>query len=173
MTASTWRFLRSTLSGLAIVGACTGGVQLVRSGGAVAAPTVRFQDGVQSSNADLSSGTVLITTGGATALQAPAAASPFRDGRYDAVGRYATPGGDESIEVAVQVSGGVVIAADVRTEALSPTALQFQEQFRQHVTVQVVGRNLAEVSVSRVAGASLTSVGFDGALTQIKSAARR
>lgn len=111
----------------------------------------------------MSSGSV--TIGG----RASRPASAYHDGRYIATGHYTTPGGAESILVTLELTDGTVTGAQVRTEALSPTARQFQDQFRTHVAAQVVGRKLSSLSVSRVAGASLTSIGFNDALAKVKS----
>lgn len=73
----------------------------------------------------------------------------------------------------MHVRGGIVTSVVARTEALSPTARQFQEQFRVSVAAQVVARPLASVSVDVVAGASLTSSGFNDALAGIRAEARR
>lgn len=122
-----------------------------------AAPSVREATGVPAASA---------------ANEAPDV-SLYRDGTYTAAGRYLTPGGNESIRVRLQVRSGVIVSAVSETEASSPTAHQFQEQFRVSVAGQVVGRPLASVSVGVVAGASLTSTGFDDALARIRSQAQR
>ncbi len=91
----------------------------------------------------------------------------FKDGTYGADGRYATPGGEETIGVLVSVHSGAVTAVSVEVHALSPTARQFQVQFSTLFADAVVGRALKDVELSRVAGASLTSVGFNDAIAQI------
>jgi len=84
-----------------------------------------------------------------------------------ATGQYATPGGSEEIEVALRMRDGVIVEARVRLAAGSGTARQFQEQFASRFAVEVVGRPVAGLEVSRVAGASLTSTGFNKAVAQI------
>ena len=156
MTTSKARLLLAGLGGLAVAGSAAGGVLLVQSGEtAEASPSVRLGTAVTAS-------TIGATDG-----------SPFRDGEYASTGRYLTPGGDESIEVTLRVRDGVITAATSRTEALSPTARQFQEQFRVAIAAQVVARPLSSVMVDVVAGASLTSSGFNDALARIRSEAHR
>ncbi|WP_353649303.1 FMN-binding protein [Nakamurella sp. A5-74] len=160
MTTSRTRLLLAGLGGLAVAGSAAGGVLLVQAGQTVeAAPSVRVDiPAPVTAQASSSAGTQ---------------GSLFRDGDYTSAGRYLTPGGDESILVTVHLRGGIVTSVVARTEALSPTARQFQEQFRVSVAAQVVARPLASVSVDVVAGASLTSSGFNNALAGIRAEARR
>lgn len=161
MTTSKARLLLAGLGGLAIAGSAAGGVLILQGGApAEAAPSVRVP--VQSP-----------ATPVPVVDSAQPAGSPFRDGDYVSTGRYLTPGGNESIEVTLKVQGGVITAATSRTEATSPTARQFQEQFRVAIAAQVVARPLASVDVDVVAGASLTSLGFDDALARIRMEAHR
>ncbi|MEJ7648731.1 MAG: FMN-binding protein [Nakamurella sp.] len=159
MPTSKARLLLAGLGGLAVAGSAAGGVLLLQADRADAAPSVHRA--VQT----------------AVPAQPPSvvgtAGSLFRDGDYASTGRYLTPGGNESIEVTLRVRDGVITAATSRTEALSPTARQFQEQFRVAIAAQVVARPLSSVSVDVVAGASLTSSGFNDALTRIRTEARR
>ena len=143
------RFLLSSIGGLAIVGACAAGVWAVQAVGNAAAASVRTQSATTSGNDNLVSG--------------------YRDGSYSAVGRYATPGGDESIGVTVQIVHQRITAVAVAVEAKSPTARQFQEQFSTRILPAIVSKDLASVGVSRVAGASLTSLGFNNALQKIRT----
>lgn len=159
----TLRWCLSAIGAAAFVGACTCGVLLVQTDVVQAVPSVR-----------LDQPQVLVDPRGAIH---PTSSSPraglFRDGRYQVTGYYLTPGGNESIGVTVVLSADTITTLQVRSEAHSPTALQFQDQFRQHIDGPVVGRDLASVSVSRVSGASLTSVGFDDALVRIRSEAKK
>lgn len=163
MTTSPARFWVSSLSGAAVVGLAAGGVLLIQpDGGVSSAPTLRAGSEPTSPSAvDAPMG----------AAQAPRSA--YRDGQYSATGHYVTPGGDESIGVTLVVAHGVVTDTVVRTEATSSTARQFQIQFATGVAAAVVGRDLAGLAITRVAGASLTSVGFDDALTRIRADADR
>lgn len=96
----------------------------------------------------------------------------YRDGSYVAQGRYLTPGGAEAIGVQLKVAGGRIVTSEIQVEATSPTARQFQRQFATRLATRVLSQPLAAVSVTRVAGASLTSLGFDNALAQIRGEAR-
>ena len=145
------RYLLASAGGVTIVGACACGVLLVQAGGASAVPAVRP------------------ATAGSN--QTSAEHGQYRNGLYSAVGHYATPGGNESIGVTVAVVNQQITGVDVKVEATSPTARQFQEQFRTRILPAIISKDLASAKVSRVAGASLTSVGFNDALQRIRAAA--
>jgi len=155
------RYVVGALGGLALIGSSIGGLSAVQAGGplAITCATRAATTTCTGPDAPISAGT------GAEQ------ASPYRDGAYTVVGHYETPGGSETIGVTLTLANGLVSDAAVQVDALSPTARQFQDQFASRYAVQVVGRDLSTVNVSRVAGASLTSVGFNRAVAEIKAAA--
>lgn len=171
MTTSPARFWVSSMGGAAVVGLAAGGVLWAQSGGAgPGSPAVLPGSG----GAAAASGSPVRASGNTDgAGPSVAAAGVYRDGQYSQDGAYLTPGGDESIGVTLVVARGLVTDAVVRTEASSPTARQFQVQFQSGIAAAVVGRDLAGLAVTRVAGASLTSVGFNDALARIRFDAER
>ena len=96
-------------------------------------------------------------------------ASNYKDGTYSATGSYSSPGGRESIELTVTIAGGVITSTSLVENATSGEAKSYQDDFASGYKSLVVGKNVDEVSLSRVAGSSLTSNGFNAALDQIKS----
>lgn len=155
------RLWLSLLGGVAAVGLCARAVLLVSSGEPSAAASVRLP--------------MVVVPPAASGGSSPAAqmSSQYRSGRYTATGHYLTPGGNESIAVTLDVQGDTVTASAIEVEAKSPTARQFQEQFRSTIARQITARPLSTLSVSRVSGASLTSLGFDQALTRIRQDAKK
>ncbi|MAT19355.1 MAG: hypothetical protein CMF56_12515 [Leifsonia sp.] len=95
----------------------------------------------------------------------------YADGDYTATGDYQAPSGAESIVVTVSLRDDVVTAVDVTGDATDPQAAEFQSLFAAGIASEVVGVPLDQISVSRVAGASLTTQGFMTALDAIKSEA--
>lgn len=91
------------------------------------------------------------------------------DGTYSADGSYATPESVETITVTVTIADGVVSAVAVEGDPQRPESAQYQSQFIGGISDEVVGKSLDEISVSRVAGSSLTSGGFTQAIEQIKA----
>ena len=96
----------------------------------------------------------------------------YKDGSYSATGKYDSPGGEESIDVNVTLSGGTITTVSVTPHANVDEASDYQSQFVSGYKSQVVGKKISDVSLSRVAGSSLTSIGFNDAIDQIKSDAK-
>jgi hypothetical protein len=98
----------------------------------------------------------------------PMAASMYKSGTYMATGGYLSPGGQESVDVEVTLSGDTITAATVTPHAATSTSTQYQGEFVANFKALVVGKDIDEVKLSRVAGSSLTSGGFNEALDKIK-----
>lgn len=92
----------------------------------------------------------------------------YKDGTYSALGSYVTPGGIESIQVTVTIKDNKIVATELTENANDGDAKEHQDAFAAEYESLVVGKSVNEVSLSRVAGASLTSNGFNKALEQIK-----
>lgn len=111
------------------------------------------------STADAGSGTDA-TTGG-----------PYADGTYTAEGSYATPESVEEISVTVTLKDDVITAVEVTGNPTKRESEQYQGQFIGGIEEVVVGQDIDDISVSRVAGSSLTSGGFNEAIDAIKAEA--
>lgn len=97
--------------------------------------------------------------------------SAYADGTYTADGSYATPESVETVSVTITLEDDVVTAVTVEGEPSNRESSDYQSQFIGSIADQVVGVNLDDLSVSRVAGSSLTSTGFNEAIETIKSEA--
>ena len=96
----------------------------------------------------------------------------YTDGTYSADGDYVAPSGQESISVEISLQDDTVTAVTVTPHAASGTReAGFQGQFAENIASEVVGKDIDELNVSRVAGSSLTSTGFNAALADIKQQA--
>lgn len=116
--------------------------------------------------------TAAAAASGADATTASASTSAYKDGTYDAEGSYQSPGGTESIGVSLTLADGAVTAVTVTPKATDPNGERFQGEFKDGISSEVVGKKLDELSVSKVAGSSLTSGGFNAAVEQIKADAK-
>lgn len=96
----------------------------------------------------------------------------YKDGSYSATGTYNSPGGDESIDVNVTLASGTITAVSVTPHANVDEASDYQNQFVSGYKSQVVGKKISDVNLSRVAGSSLTSIGFNSAIDKIESQAK-
>jgi major membrane immunogen (membrane-anchored lipoprotein) len=109
------------------------------------------------------------TAGAGTDGTAGATSGTYTDGTYTAEGSYETPGGEESISVEVTVADDVVTDVTVTPEASGGNAARFQDEFASGIADEVVGAELAGLSVDKVSGSSLTGGGFNAALDQIRA----
>lgn len=127
--------------------------------------------GLAACSAD-TSGTSSDTDAGAPAEDTSAdtgSSASYTDGEYTADGDYSTPGGQESVTVTVTLEGGVVSALEVEGSGGSPNTQRYQGEFIDNIDAEVVGKNIDDLEVSKVAGSSLTSGGFNSAIETIKS----
>ena len=95
----------------------------------------------------------------------------YKDGTYTAEGSYQTPESVESISVTVTLKDDVVTAVSVSGNPSRTESQQYQSQFIGGISDAVVGKDISTLSVSKVAGSSLTSTGFNEAIDEIKSEA--
>ena len=95
----------------------------------------------------------------------------YTDGTYTAEGSYATPESVESITVTVTLEDDIITAVDVTGNPSKHESEEFQARFIGGIADVVIGEDIDELSVSRVAGSSLTSGGFNEAIEVIKSEA--
>ena len=112
------------------------------------------------------------TPGTSAAPSAAAGSASYKDGTYSADGNYVSPNGTETVGVTVTLAGGAVSDVQITQHPSNPNTRKFQGEFAGGIQSQIVGRNLNEIKVSKVAGSSLTSGGFNQAVEKIKSEAR-
>lgn len=102
----------------------------------------------------------------------PASSSAYADGEYTATGSYTTPGGRESVTVTVTLTNDVVTALTVEGSAERGDSQRYQSEFIENISSEVVGVAIDDLNVSKVAGSSLTSSGFNDAISQIVTEAQ-
>lgn len=110
------------------------------------------------------------STGSAPA--AAAGSTGYKDGTYSADGTYVSPNGTETVGVTLTLAGGAVSDVQITPHPSNPNTKKFQGEFSGGISSQIVGKKLDEIKVSKVAGSSLTSGGFNQAVEKIKSEAR-
>ncbi len=94
--------------------------------------------------------------------------SPYKDGTYSTAVTYISPGGDEPIDVSLTLKDGVITDASFAGTASNPTSMNYQEKFAKGFKAKVVGAPLADLKLTVVNGASLTTKGFMDAVDAIK-----
>jgi len=95
----------------------------------------------------------------------------YADGTYTAEGSYATPESVETITVTVTLQDDIVTDVEVTGDPQKRESEQYQSQFIGGIADVVEGQDIDDIQVSRVAGSSLTSGGFNEAIETIKSEA--
>ncbi len=104
-------------------------------------------------------------------LTAAASAFTFTNGTYSTTVSYSSPGGADSLGVSVTLKGDVIVDVAVTEMANDPASQTFQDAFVAGYKTFVVGKNIADVQLSKVSGSSLTSQAFNDALSAIKTQA--
>lgn len=108
----------------------------------------------------------------ATAPGTQMTAGSYKNGEYQVVGTYVSPGGPEEIGVTVTLTDGVISEVAVEPKATKPKSVQMQGVFAANYKELVVGKKLDEVKLDKVSGSSLTPKGFNDALEKIKVEAK-
>jgi uncharacterized protein with FMN-binding domain len=96
----------------------------------------------------------------------------YKDGTYSADGTYVSPNGTETVGVELTLASGTVTAVKITEHPSNPNTRKFQGEFSGGIAGQVVGKSIDDLKVSKVAGSSLTSGGFNQAVEKIKSEAK-
>ncbi|HEY4160688.1 MAG TPA: hypothetical protein VGM08_01370 [Candidatus Saccharimonadales bacterium] len=136
----------------------------------VASP--KKQDASTSASTGSGAGTAPSSATGSSAESGTATDASFKDGSYTATGSYESPGGNQRITVQVTLKSGVITDTSATSGAQDPESQEYQGMFIGGYKSQVVGKDIADVHLSRVSGSSLTSQGFNDAISQIENQAK-
>ena len=141
------------IAGLSLAGTVAGCAPSAQQPSAQEAPSAASETAAPGSSALASSG------------------AGYKDGTYSAEGNYKSPNGTETVGVQLTLANGTVSAVEVTPHPSNPNTKKFQGQFAGGIAEQIVGKSLDEIKVSKVAGSSLTSGGFNQAVEDIKTQA--
>lgn len=93
----------------------------------------------------------------------------YSDGTYSASGQYQSPNGIETLDVTITLTDDIITAVEVVGHGTNPNTVHYQGEFIGGIAGLVVGKDIDEISVSKVAGSSLASGGFNAAVESIKA----
>lgn len=96
-----------------------------------------------------------------------ASTTSYKDGTYSATSNYYVPHGVESIKVTLTLKSGVVTDSTIANSESDRESQRYQQGFAQSYKSYVVGKNISDVKLSYVAGASDTTSGFNDAVDSI------
>jgi len=97
----------------------------------------------------------------------------YKDGTYSGSADYNTPAGKENISLTLKISDGKVVSATPSGLIRDEISKQFHNQYLVGFNDAVVGKKIADLSFGFRNGASLTPMGFNAALAQIKTKAQQ
>jgi uncharacterized protein with FMN-binding domain len=152
------------IAGISLIGTVAGCAPSAQSS---AAQSTASQSTAAESPAGANSSAPMAGTG-----ESSTAASAYKDGTYSADGNYVSPNGTETVGVELTLAGGTVSGVNITEHPSNPNTRKFQGEFASGIAAQIVGKKLDELNVSKVAGSSLTSGGFNQAVEKIKSEAQ-
>ncbi|MBT2531790.1 FMN-binding protein [Arthrobacter sp. ISL-48] len=146
------------IAGLSLIGTVAGCAPSASQG----APAPSSGGGSTESSAATPSGSSSLASSG----------SGYKDGAYSADGTYVSPNGAETVGVELTLASGTVTDVKITQHPSNPNTRKFQGEFAGGIAAQVVGKSIDQLNVSKVAGSSLTSGGFNQAVEKIKSEAQ-
>lgn len=111
-------------------------------------------------------------TTSSTTTQSTASTSSYKDGTYTDSSSYFVPPGNENIKVTLTLTNGVITGSTITNSEGDPTSAAYQQDFASVYKSYVVGKQIADVRLGVIAGASDTTRGFEAALSQIASQAQ-
>lgn len=95
----------------------------------------------------------------------------YKDGVYTQTGSYISPAGPENVDVTVTLKNNIITDATFVSKATNQASKFNQSNFSAGFKEQVIGKNINEIALTVVNGASLTPRGFNDAIEKIKTAA--
>lgn len=101
----------------------------------------------------------------------PTSRSKYKDGTYTAEGAYAVHAGPEEITITVTLKNDVIVDSQFQAVPNLKMSQRYMDMFSENYKQLVVGKNIADVNLTKVSGSSLTPIGFNDALAKIKAQA--
>lgn len=96
----------------------------------------------------------------------------YKNGTYSVTGNYVSPGGPRELNVTITLTDGLITQAETVGTATDATSKRFQGEFVDGFKAQVIGKNIDEVSLTKVAGSSLSPKGFNDAIAKVITEAK-
>ena len=99
-------------------------------------------------------------------------ATKYKNGTYSVVASYDSPADMQEMGVSLTLKGDIIVDSTVTNMANERTSQRYQQAFIGGYKSYVIGKNIDSVNLDVVSGASLTPIGFNDAIAQIKSKAQ-
>ncbi len=108
-----------------------------------------------------------VSTPTTTTISAPS----YKDGTYTVLTKYNSPAGPEEMGLTVVLKNNIITDTTFEVRAAAKRSIQYQEAFAANYKTMVVGKDINTVHLDKVAGASLTPIGFNDAIAKIEAQA--
>lgn len=95
----------------------------------------------------------------------------YKDGQYTASSDYYVPGGQNTVSATVTVKNGTIASVTANDNYSEGGSAYYIYSFESSISSAASGQPLNGLSLSRVGGASLTTIAFDNVLDTIRSQA--
>ncbi len=105
-------------------------------------------------------------------VKIPIVTTVYKNGSYSATGSYQSPGGYDQLGVSLTIQNDKVTSLSVTNMAGDRRSQRYEDMFISGVNQYVVGQSVDSIYLTRVSGSSLTPMGFNDALDQIKAQAK-
>ena len=113
-----------------------------------------------------------VTTPTPAPTPAPAPTYVYKDGTYPTTVSYSVPGTVATLNVSLTVVQDKITASSVSDPpSTDPTSRNWDNRFIADYQQYVIGHDLSTLNLSNTSGASLTTAGFNNAVSQIRNAA--
>jgi len=97
----------------------------------------------------------------------------FKNGFYYSESTYTVPSGhEEAIKVQINLTDDKIRTAKIDFEGIVGTSRLYQKRFSNEFESVVVGKEIADLDLARVGGASLTTKAFNKALEEVRQQAK-
>jgi uncharacterized protein with FMN-binding domain len=96
----------------------------------------------------------------------------YKDGTYVAQGDYTYHSGSESITITVTLKDNIITDSQFQGVPKAKPSELFMGLFEKGYKALIIGKNIDEVSLTKVSGSSRTPIGFNDALAKIKAQAK-
>jgi hypothetical protein len=180
------RTIYASLAGWTLLGAASVGLVACSSAGTTstaatpaastaassAATSAADSSPASSAAGDATSAAATTEAAATTGVTEVAAGTAYQDGTYTATGSYTSPGGTEEVTITLTLTGDTITGATAEGGATKPPSSQYQGEFVDNFAALIIGKDVADVTLDKVAGSSLTSGGFNKAVETIKSQAQ-
>ncbi len=116
--------------------------------------------------------TTVVTTKPVKITTGKTVSSTYKDGTYTATGSYRSPGGQDQIQITVALKNDIITSVSAVPMAGDRESKEYQAKFISGYQSVVVGKDISTLKLGAVSGSSLTPIGFNDAITQIKTQAQ-